>query len=206
MQMVRRVDLDRIQLNRAKHIAVIGETGLCGQVGQIAQPVTALLVRIRHPADFQQSRILTVEIEMLVNLAHHRTGADDSETKTWFHFVAANSTVPVCCNRKSARNSAALRISSIAICSWSEWACASWPGPNVSTGMPGYSPAKRRASQETVQPSRGASCCRPQARAADKALRAVGESGSPSKAALWSLSKVTFTTWPPFSKRPIRRR
>ena len=49
------------------------------------KPVAVLLVRVGHGANFQQRRIMAVEIKVLVNLAHDGAGADDAEAKFGFH-------------------------------------------------------------------------------------------------------------------------
>ena len=85
MQMIRRVDLDRVQFHLGQQRLVIRKTAGGRQSGEVAEPVAVGFVRISHGADFQQRRVVAAEVKILVDFPHHRAGADDAQTKFVFH-------------------------------------------------------------------------------------------------------------------------
>ncbi len=65
-------------LTWASSSPVIGEAAGGGHAGEVGEPVAVLLVRVGNGADIQQVRVMAVEVEVLVDLAHDGAGANDA--------------------------------------------------------------------------------------------------------------------------------
>ena len=89
MEVVGGIDLDGVELDFAQQVAVVGEAAIGRHASEVRKPVAALLVRVRHGADVQEVRVVAVEVEVLVDLAHDGAGADDTEPKLRLHIFVA---------------------------------------------------------------------------------------------------------------------